>query len=63
MRRLDHADTLESLAREFDRDPLEIVEWFNERAAHRQFEGGFEREEAERLAVHDVRQELEGRYV
>jgi hypothetical protein len=61
MRRPDHADALESLAALHCLSPLVVREWFEERAAIRQYEGGLDRTEAERLAVQDVAAELEGR--
>lgn len=57
----DHSSALESLAAEHNRNPLHVFEWFLERAAIREYDGGMSRAEAERLAVEDVRDELEGR--
>lgn len=52
---------LETLADRHQRNPLHILEWFLERAAIRQYEGGHSRAEAERLALADVEAGLEGR--
>lgn len=47
---------LEQLARETGVSPLETLELFLERAAIREYDGGFDRDEAERLALGDVRE-------
>jgi hypothetical protein len=60
MRRPDHADALEHLAAQHNISPLTLVEWHLERAAIREYEAGLNRAEAERLAVEDIRHELEG---
>lgn len=49
---------LEQLARETGVSPLETPELFLERAAIREYDGGFSRDEAERLALGDVRDGL-----
>ena len=49
---------LESLAALHQRSPLDITEWFLERAAIREYEGGYSRAEAERLALEDIEREL-----
>lgn len=49
---------LEDLARRYGVPPLHALEWFLERAAIREYDGGFDRAEAERLAMEDVRQEF-----
>lgn len=56
--RICHSARLESLAALHDRNPLHILEWFLERAAIRQHDGGLSRDEAERLAVTDIETEL-----
>jgi hypothetical protein len=59
VRRKDYADRIEALAALNDMDPLEVLEWFNERAAIRE-EGntGMTRAEAERLAILDLEEWL-----
>jgi hypothetical protein len=54
-------DKLESLAALHNRNPLDLLEWHTERSAIRQYEGGLSRAEADRLALEDVENELEGR--
>lgn len=49
---------LEQLARETGVSPLETLELFLERAAIREYDGGYDRAEAERLALEDARQEF-----
>ena len=46
------------LARSAGRSPDEIIEWWTERAAIREFEGGEPREAAERAALDELRQAL-----
>lgn len=46
---------LEQLARETGVSPLHVLEEFLERAAIREHDGGFSRDEAERLALADTR--------
>lgn len=46
---------LEQLARETGVSPLHVLEAFLERAAIREYDGGFSRDEAERLALADTR--------
>lgn len=52
---------LEALATLHQRNPLHLLEWFLERASIREFDGGLSRAEAERLALEDVANELEGK--
>jgi hypothetical protein len=52
---------LESLAALHNRNPLHLLEWFEERAAIMQHDAGLPRAEAERLAIEDIEKELEGR--
>ena len=47
-------DKLVTMAIGTRRTAAEVVEYWNERAAHRQYDAGYPREEAERLAVEDV---------
>ena len=54
----DHSATLESIARRFSQSPLVVLELFLERSAIREHEGGFTRDEAERLAIGDVEEAL-----
>ena len=49
---------LEALATLHDRNPLHMLEWFLERAAVRQYDGGYSRIQAERLALEDIEREL-----
>ena len=51
---------LETLAETHCINPLHILEWYLERAAIRQYEGGLSRAQAERLALQDVEDELNG---
>jgi hypothetical protein len=51
----NHSPALESLARRFNLSPLEVLEFFNERAAIRQHEGNMPRGSAEEWAVEDCR--------
>jgi hypothetical protein len=51
----NHAPALESLARRFNQSPLDVLEFFNERAAIRQHEGNMPRGAAEEWAVEDCR--------
>lgn len=60
MRRPDHADAIEQLAAQHNRSALDLLEWHLERSAIREFEAGLSRSEAERLALEDIRHELEG---
>lgn len=46
---------LEQLARETGVSPLETLELFLERAAIREYDGGYDRAEAELLALEDTR--------
>jgi len=46
------------LARSAGRNPDEIIEWWSERAAIREFEAGESREAAERAALDEIRQAL-----
>lgn len=48
-----------ALAKRFQQNPEAVVDWWAERAAIREFEGGQEREEAERDALKDVEMALE----
>jgi hypothetical protein len=59
MTRTDYADRLEKLAALHDLNPLTLLEAFLERAAIREFDGGFKREEAERLAMRDIEEQLQ----
>ena len=52
---------LEALAELHDRDPLDLLEWFLERAAIREFDAGMTRRRAEREALQDVESALAGR--
>lgn len=52
---------LEALAAEHDRNPLHLTEMWIERSAIRQHEGGLSRAEADRAALQDVVDDLEGR--
>lgn len=49
------------LARRIGRDPDEIVEWWAERAAIREVDGGQARADAERDAFEELRDQLEPR--
>lgn len=46
------------LARELGADVADAIEWFEDRASQRQYEAGATREDAERLALEDVREIL-----
>lgn len=46
------------LARAAGRDPDEVIEWWTERAAIREFEAGEPREAAERAALDEIRHAL-----
>jgi len=62
LRCYDHAmwrDALRDLATDLGRDPDELVAWWEERAAIREFDGGLPRDAAERQAFDDLRAELE----
>ncbi len=48
------------LARRFHRNPEDVVDWWRERAAIREFEGGQTRDEAERDELADVEALLGG---
>ena len=52
---------IEALAETHCVNPLVILEWWLERAAIREHDGGYSRTEAERLALADVTAELEGK--
>jgi hypothetical protein len=52
-------DQCVELAHRFGRDPDEVVEWWAERAAIREVEGGQARDDAEREALAEVREMLE----
>jgi hypothetical protein len=54
-------DQCVELARRVGRDPDEVVEWWAERAAIREVDGGQAREDAERDAFDEVRDMLEHR--
>jgi hypothetical protein len=49
---------LEALASLHQRSALDLLEWFLERAAIREYDGGYTRAEAERLALADIEASL-----
>jgi hypothetical protein len=51
-------DALRELATELGKSPDELVAWWEERAAIREFDGGLARDAAERAAFEDLRDEL-----
>jgi len=55
------SNQLEHLAETHCVNVLVIQEWWAERAAIMQFDGGMSRADAERLALADIQAELEGR--
>lgn len=55
MTRSDHADELERIAATSGRNTLDVLEFFLERAAIRQYDGSLSRDEAELGAMDDVR--------
>jgi hypothetical protein len=48
------SNRLERLAQQYGCPELEILEFFNERAAIREYDGGLDRESAEAAAVEDT---------
>ena len=54
-------DQCVELAIRLGRDPEEVIEWWAERAAIREVDGGQSREDAEREAFDEVRDMLEHR--
>lgn len=52
---------IENIAKQYGVALLEVFEFFLERASIREYEAGMPREDAERAAVGDVREWLEGR--
>lgn len=54
------SDRIESLAAEHDRDVLDLQEFWLERSAIREHDGGMTRDEAEQAASEDVEQWLNG---
>ena len=52
-------DACVDLARQTNRDPAEIIDWWLERASIREFEGGQSRDAAEHDAFEEVRSALE----
>jgi hypothetical protein len=52
-------DQCRELAVRVGRDPDELVEWWAERAAIREIDGGLPRAEAERAAFEDLRASLD----
>jgi len=54
----DFHDQCRALAHELDRDGDELVEWWSERAAIREVDGGLARTEAETAAFADLRASL-----
>lgn len=53
---MNHASTIERIARESQRDILDVFEWFLERASIREYCAGMPRDAAEEAALDDVRQ-------
>jgi hypothetical protein len=49
-------ETVVELAEQAGVDPDELVEWWDERAAIREVDGGQSREDAERGALEDIRE-------
>lgn len=58
MRPGDYTSALESIAKASGQSPLVVLETFLERAAIREYEGGYSRAEAERLAIGDTANSL-----
>jgi hypothetical protein len=54
------SDRLEALAELYGRNPLDVLEWWLERAAIREYDAGMTRRNAEQLALRDVENELAG---
>lgn len=52
--------TLEKLAELYDRSLSDLEDWWKERAAIRQHDGGLTRDQAEQAALRDVEDELQG---
>jgi hypothetical protein len=57
---VNYAAHLERLAATTKRDPLDVLEFWLERASIREYDGGQPREYAERDALADVEQWLKG---
>ena len=55
------SNRLEELATLHNRSPLDLLEWFHERSAIRQYDGGLSRQDADKAALQDIENELEGR--
>ena len=55
---MNYAATIERMARESGRSPLDLLEWFLERAAIREYDGGQDRATAEICAIHDISEAL-----
>ncbi len=51
---VSHAATVERLANAANVSPLDVLEFFLERAAIREYQGGMPRDQAEALAVQDA---------
>lgn len=51
----DHSPALESLAARTGRSPLDVLEYFNERSAIREYDGSMPRGAAEEWALEDCR--------
>lgn len=54
----DHSESLEGIAAKSGRSPLDVLETFLERAAIREYDGMYSRDEAERMALGDVTEML-----
>lgn len=57
-RPLDYADRIERLAEVNGLSALVVKEWFEERAAIREYDGGLSRAEAEKAALADIEAQL-----
>lgn len=54
----DHSAEIEAIAKASGQSPLVVLEHFLERASIREYEGGYSRAEAERLAIGDTADSL-----
>jgi hypothetical protein len=52
---IQHLARIAELAAQHCRSELDLTEWFLERAAIREYDGGYTRAQAERLALADVK--------
>ncbi len=55
-------EQIAELARETGRDVGDLLDWWGEFAAVREYDGGYSRQEAERLAVEQVREIAQKRH-